>query len=122
MNSDGRWVRIDDESASKYCFDTESEAWSLAVNKSGVTYMKSEQELENDPVEKRPTMPESYFSPNHKGFDFSNPLDSQDGFNFSAQNFTPSTADSGDGGNSNPFVFGTYNQHDSPGNYLLLII
>ena len=83
--------------------------------------MKSEQDLENDPVEKKPAIPDSSFSLNNKGFDFSNPSSSHDGFNFNAQNFTPSTAGSGDGGNSNPFVFGTYNQHDSPGKHLFFV-
>lgn len=103
----------------KFCFDTEGEAWSLAVNKKGIIYMKSEQDLEVDPIEKKSAIEEISASPSNKGFDkgfdFSNPSGSHDGFNFSAQNFSPSTVGSGDAGNSNPFVFGTHSQHDSLG-------
>ncbi|XP_043461333.1 E3 ubiquitin-protein ligase MYCBP2 isoform X1 [Leptopilina heterotoma] len=117
VNNEGVWVRIDDDSMNKFCFDTEGEAWSLAVNKKGIIYMKSEQDLEVDPIEKKSAIEEISSSPTNKGydkgFDFSNPSGSHDGFNFSAQNFSPSTVGSGDAGNSNPFVFGTHSQHDS---------
>lgn len=120
VNGEGTWVRMDDESMAKYCFRkgrvAEGEAWSLAVSKHGVTYMKIEQEFENDPMEKRAAAAsDPPDSPNHKGFDFSVPSVSHEGFNFTAQNLTPGTADCGEGSNTNPFVFGSYNQHDSPG-------
>ncbi|XP_015429888.1 PREDICTED: E3 ubiquitin-protein ligase MYCBP2-like [Dufourea novaeangliae] len=119
VNSEGTWVRIDDEAMSKYCFDrgrvAEGEAWSLAISKQGVTYMKTENDLENDTAEKKPIVVDPSDSPNHKGFDFSVPSVSHEGFNFTAQNCTPGTAESGEGSNTNPFIFGSYNQHDSPG-------
>lgn len=119
VNGEGTWVRMDDESTAKYCFRkgrvAEGEAWSLAVSKHGVTYMKIEQDSENDPTERKAAAPDPSLSPNHKGFDFSAPSVSHEGFNFTAQNLTPGTADSGEGSNTNPFVFGSYNQHDSPG-------
>lgn len=111
-------MRIDDESVGKYCFDKGGrvEAWSLAINKqTGVIYMKLEQELEHDPIEKKSMLPDSAVSPGNKGFDFSVPSVSHEGFNFTTQNYTPDTADSVEGTNTNPFVFGSYNQHDSPG-------
>lgn len=111
-------MRIDDDSVTKYCFDKgrSTEAWSLAINKqTGVIYMKLEQDLENDPVEKKP-IPDPAISPSsNKGFDFSVPSVSHEGFNFTTQNYTPDTAESIEGCNTNPFVFGSYNQHDSPG-------
>ena len=120
VNNEGTWVRMDDESMAKYCFRKgrapEGEAWSLAVSKHGITYMKIEQDLEIDPTEKKPaTAADSSESPNQKGFDFSVPSVSHEGFNFTGQNLTPGTAESGEGSNTNPFVFGSYNQHDSPG-------
>jgi hypothetical protein len=118
VNHEGTWVRIDDESMAKYCFDKgrSVEAWSLAINKqTGVIYMKLEQDLENDPVEKKPMLPDPATSPSNKGFDFSVPSVSHEGFNFTAQNYTPDTAESVEACNTNPFVFGSYNQHDSPG-------
>ncbi|XP_035719406.1 E3 ubiquitin-protein ligase MYCBP2-like isoform X2 [Vespa mandarinia] len=121
-NNEGAWARIDDESATKYCFDKgrciESEVWSLAINKHGVEYMKFEQEPEADPVEKKAALPDqSVQLKDHKskGFDFSVPSVSHEGFNFTTQNFTPGTGESGENSNTNPFVFGSYNQHDSPG-------
>ncbi|XP_026302017.1 E3 ubiquitin-protein ligase MYCBP2 isoform X8 [Apis mellifera] len=121
VNGEGTWVRMDDESMAKYCFRkgrvAEGEAWSLAVSKHGVTYMKIEQDLENEPMERKTAAPDpSLSSPNHhhKGFDFSAPSVSHEGFNFTAQNLTPGTADCGEGSNTNPYVFGSYNQHDSP--------
>ncbi|XP_043522651.1 E3 ubiquitin-protein ligase highwire-like [Frieseomelitta varia] len=119
VNNEGTWVRMDDESMAKYCFRKgrapEGEAWSLAVSKHGITYMKIEQDLETDPMEKKPATADSSESPNQKGFDFSVPSVSHEGFNFTGQNLTPGTAESGEGSNTNPFVFGSYNQHDSPG-------
>lgn len=123
MNNEGTWVRIDDDSMTKYCFDkgrgVEGEAWSLAVNKNGVIYMKFEQDIENDSIEKKPMIPDPTVSPSNKGFDFSIPSVSHEGFNFTAQNYTPDTADSVEGCNTNPFIFGSYNQHDSPGIYII---
>lgn len=97
----------------------EGEAWSLAINKHGVTYMKIEQDLENDPMEKKPAVPDPFVSPNHKGFDFSVPSVSHEGFNFTTQTYTPGTGESGEGSNTNPFIFGSYIQHDSPGTYTI---
>jgi len=77
--------------------------------------MKLEQDLENDPIEKKPMIPDPAVSPSNKGFDFSVPSVSHEGFNFTTQNYTPDTAESIDSCNTNPFVFGSYNQHDSPG-------
>lgn len=119
VNHEGTWVRIDDDSVAKYCFDKSRgiEAWSLAINKqTSVIYMKLEQELENDPIEKKPMIPDSAVSPSNKGFDFSVPSVSHEGFNFTTQNYTPEV-ESIDSCNTNPFVFGSYNQHDSPGIY-----
>lgn len=76
--------------------------------------MKIEQELENGQAERK-QMPEASFSHDNIGFDFSTPSGSNEGFNFTSKNFTPGTAGSGEGYNINPFVFGSYNQHDSPG-------
>ncbi|EFN81009.1 Probable E3 ubiquitin-protein ligase MYCBP2 [Harpegnathos saltator] len=119
VNHEGTWVRIDDDSVAKYCFDkgrgVDGEAWSLAINKHGVIYMKIEQDLENDPIEKKPMIPEPTVSPSNKGFDFSIPSVSHEGFNFTTQNYTSDTTESVEGCNTNPFVFGSYNQHDSPG-------
>ncbi|XP_076623337.1 MYC binding protein highwire isoform X2 [Colletes latitarsis] len=119
VNSEGTWVRIDDDSMAKYCFDrgrmADGEAWTLAINKNGVAYIKIDHDLENDPMEKKLVIADPSVSPSHKGFDFSVPSVSHEGFNFTTQNYTPGTAESGEGSNTNPFIFGTCNQHESPG-------
>lgn len=121
VNGEGTWVRIDEESTGKYCFNTEGEAWSLAINKHGVAYMKVDQAetIENEigTMDKRTVNGDNIFtSGNIKGFDFSTPSGSQEGFNFTAPNFAPGTAGSADSGNTtNPFVFGSYSHHGSPG-------
>lgn len=105
MNGDGTWVRIDDESASKYCF-SEGEAWSLAVNKHGVAHMKVKQESEVDTEIRVPNSKEAG-SPITKGFDFSTPSGSNEGlFNFTSH-FPPA-------GETNPFVFGSSSHQGSP--------
>lgn len=110
---------MNDESIRKYCFRkgrvAENEAWSLAVSKHGITYMKIEQDFATDPVEKKPAVADPSELPNQKGFEFCVPSVSHEGFNFTGQNLTPGTTESGEGSNTNPFVFGSYNQHDSPG-------
>ncbi|XP_063987126.1 E3 ubiquitin-protein ligase MYCBP2 isoform X2 [Diachasmimorpha longicaudata] len=110
INGDGTWVRIDEESAAKYCF-SEGEAWSLAVNKDGVAHMKIEQESDVNAIEIRMPMStkEATSSPIAKGFDFSTPSGSNEGFNFTSQNFA-----SGTGGETNPFVFGSSSLQGSP--------
>ncbi|XP_011315230.1 E3 ubiquitin-protein ligase MYCBP2 isoform X2 [Fopius arisanus] len=100
MNGDGTWVRIDDESASKYCFN-EGEAWSLAVNKHGMVHMKivnTKDELDSDVngIQGSKDLPAG--SPLTKGFDFSTPSGSNEGlFNFTCQNAFASGTGAGTG-------------------------
>lgn len=113
-------MRIDNDSIAKYCFNkgrsvVDCEAWSLAINKLGVSYMKIEQDVENDLVEKKSIVSDLAISPSNKGFDFSVPSVSHEGFNFTTQNCTLDTTESVEVCNTNPFVFGSYNQHESPG-------
>ncbi|XP_066580931.1 E3 ubiquitin-protein ligase MYCBP2 [Prorops nasuta] len=118
INSEGTWVRIDEDSSNKFCFDKtrdmEGEAWSLAIDKHFITYMKMEQDSDNETVEKKVVITDSSVSPTHQGFDFCAPSMSQ-GFNFSGQNFIPTSAEVGESSGTNPFVFGSCNQYDSPG-------
>ena len=51
-------MRIDDDSASKYCFSNEGAAWSLAINKQGEAYMKIVQDSDEEAVEKKPLLAE----------------------------------------------------------------
>lgn len=39
VNSDGCWVLLDHQTKEKYCFNTEGEAWSLAMGHNNVLYL-----------------------------------------------------------------------------------
>lgn len=83
--------------------------------------MKVSQESENEPPEKKtPLTADSVTSPdNNKGFDFSVPGGSNEGFAFSTPNFIPVTGGSGDNAESaNPFVFKCNSQQGSPGQFI----
>jgi hypothetical protein len=42
VNGEGTWVQLDKETMRKFCFNTEGEAWSLALGRSDVVYLKKE--------------------------------------------------------------------------------
>ncbi|XP_034938609.1 E3 ubiquitin-protein ligase MYCBP2-like isoform X2 [Chelonus insularis] len=111
VNSDGTWVRISDESAAEYCY-SDGEAWSLAIDKNGVTRMKVNHDVEIEPPEKRtPYAVENIKSPG-KAFEFSTPSGSREGFVFTTPNFSAGigsgTSDQYE--STNPFVFKSFNQ------------
>ncbi|XP_031781072.1 E3 ubiquitin-protein ligase MYCBP2 isoform X6 [Nasonia vitripennis] len=135
VNRYGTWVRISSDSASKYCFENDGEAWSLAINKHGVAYMKITQDTDEDIANKKQVLADltptnQYQTPNHKGYDKSPsmPSGSQENDQHNAQQqarslqncIPPGSAGSGEGLNSS-FLFGTYStgikqqQHDSLG-------
>lgn len=41
INSDGYWVLLDESTKEKYCFNTEGEAWSLAMGHNNVLYLNA---------------------------------------------------------------------------------
>lgn len=101
VNSEGVWVRLEEESAEKYCFGSTTQAWSLAINKQGVMYMKTDSDFEIN-------------SPENKGYDFSLPSASHEGYNFATHNFSSvDTANS-----AAPFIFGTHTRNDLTGTEL----
>lgn len=83
--------------------------------------MKAKHDSENEPPEKRTpiTVETTTKSPVNKGFDFSIPSGSHDGFAFSTPNFSATIAGNSDPGESiNPFVFKSRSQ-SSPGDFLV---
>lgn len=42
---EGTWVQLDKNSMSKYCFNSDGEAWSLANGRNGAVYLQAEEEL-----------------------------------------------------------------------------
>ena len=67
-NTQGVWVKLDEETKKRYCHEVEGEAWSLARGASDIIYLQHEADLtEIDAAVK----PFSFSSPSPtKGFDF----------------------------------------------------
>ncbi|ESO93791.1 hypothetical protein LOTGIDRAFT_205644 [Lottia gigantea] len=67
INQDGVWVKLDPESKDNYCFNKESEAWSLVCNVSGTAFLQHESDIaDSDPFSFN-TLPQTV----QRGFDFS---------------------------------------------------
>lgn len=95
VNSDGCWVKLDQATKEKYCFDTESDAWSLAIDQHNILYLGN-----SNGSECQPNILDSNFVRKHKrGFNFSYKSD-ETNFTFSASNPSSSTL------STNPFIFG----------------
>lgn len=117
VNSDGYWVLLDTSTADKYCFNTDHEAWSLAIGPNNVLYLGNILENENDDLPQVSSENEP-LRLCKKGFDFSystspNPSDSNFSFGSSpVQNSI--VAPRCDIVSTNPFVFGDSLKSDSP--------
>ncbi|RWS17339.1 E3 ubiquitin-protein ligase MYCBP2-like isoform X4 [Dinothrombium tinctorium] len=44
VNMDGKWLKLDDESKKRYCFNSDGDAWTLAQSASEVQYLQHEAE------------------------------------------------------------------------------
>lgn len=99
VNSDGCWVLLDQPTRDKYCFNTDGDAWSLAMGHNNVLYLGSLiEQLSDGDVHGSPK----------RGFDFSpKPLES----NFSFIEISDSPAEQV---STNPFVFGESYRPGSP--------
>lgn len=98
----------------------------MAIDKHGTAHMKvihNETRGNNITEKKLPIAAvDSVTSPGNKGFEFSIPSSSHEGFPFSTVNFSSRNGDSGSvdqGDTANPFVFRSQSQQDSPGEYLI---
>lgn len=98
---------MNDESVTKYCF-SENEAWSLAINKHGVTYMEVEKNSKFDCEDKE----NSAIDDSKKRFDFSGPSGDNERFNCTAEKFVTETENSEV---ANPFIFGSLSHQESHG-------
>ncbi|XP_060534839.1 E3 ubiquitin-protein ligase MYCBP2 isoform X2 [Cylas formicarius] len=96
-NSEGCWVLLDKATREKYCFSTDSEAWSLAIG-DNILYLDTVNDSD-----------EPQISESRKVFNFSCPKSGD--FNFSAQE-SSATVKGGatESLSTNPFVFGETNE------------
>ena len=79
-NTDGYWIKIDQESAESFCQTKKGEFWSLVQGKEGIVYLQHEHDIKEGitPVENEP-------------FSFSSPPNTSSvGFNFGASPQIPS--------------------------------
>lgn len=111
VNSDGCWVKLDQATKEKYCFNLDSEAWSLAIGQNNVLYLGSVND--SDGVPKLTNDLDS--SRKHKrGFNFSCSKPPETNFAFSAQTASPLISGNCEEiASTNPFIFGETAQHDS---------
>lgn len=49
VNSDGCWVLLDQATKEKYCFNTDGEAWSLAMGTNEVLYIGTLNDIDKGP-------------------------------------------------------------------------
>ncbi|KAJ8916891.1 hypothetical protein NQ315_013359 [Exocentrus adspersus] len=80
INSDGCWVLLDEDTKEKYCFNTEGDAWSLAIGQHNTIYLGNISELDSHPkVNSKSDDP--HFQ--NKGFNFSHNWTTGSSFSFS---------------------------------------
>lgn len=98
VNSDGCWVKLDQPTVDKYCFNADSDAWSLAIDQHNILYLGS-----GSDADCQPNIADSNISRKHKrGFNFSCKSE-ETNFTFSS---SKSSSSSGGSVSTNPFVFG----------------
>lgn len=95
VNSDGCWVKLDQTTKEKYCFDTESDAWSLAIDQHNILYLGNSNSSECQPNILDPSL----MRKQKRGFNFSYKSE-ETNFTFSAPKPSSSTVA------PNPFIFG----------------
>ncbi|CAG2067163.1 unnamed protein product, partial [Timema podura] len=128
VNNEGTWVQLDKETRRKFCFNTEGEAWSLAVSKTDTAYLRRDGHTDKGgfffwpssghrefSLDARPHILENGFHAPRKGFDFSHnsnvsPFASVEGSGFIFRSATPSNNETPPPAvtSTNPFVFGSF--------------
>nr|CAD7431359.1 unnamed protein product [Timema monikensis] len=128
VNNEGTWVQLDKETRRKFCFNTEGEAWSLAVSKTDTAYLRRDGHTDKGgfffwpssvhrefSLDARPHIMENGFHAPRKGFDFSHnsnvsPFASVEGSGFIFRGATPSNNETPPLASisTNPFVFGSF--------------
>lgn len=98
VNSDGCWVLLDDQTKEKYCFNTDGEAWSLAMGHNNVLYLGTVGDKEN--VSQFQIGDSGKLNANKRGFNFE--TKPEPCFTF-ASKASPLISEQS---SNNPFVFG----------------
>ncbi|KAJ8975748.1 hypothetical protein NQ317_015370 [Molorchus minor] len=107
VNSDGCWILLDQATKEKYCFNTEGDAWSLAIGQNNVLYFGNASDVEGFP--NLITELDNFRTPK-KGFNFSCVSKSNEAnFSFSTQS-PPVAANSSEVVSQYPFIFGENSQ------------
>lgn len=116
VNSDGCWVLLDEPTKDRYCFNTDGEAWSLAMGHNNVLYLGTVGDREANPqipnnIEDLPKAGSS-----KQGFNFGQNLpEPHFSFGNHGSSFTPCQPSVlAEHATSNPFVFGDSSKSESP--------
>ncbi|EFA00365.2 E3 ubiquitin-protein ligase MYCBP2-like Protein [Tribolium castaneum] len=113
VNPDGYWVLLDKTTAEKYCFNTDHEAWSLAIGPNNVLYLGNVTGTDPHVLSE----PEFVKHQAKKGFDFScssAPKPPEPNFSFSGQPIQNLVVTPKETLSTNPFVFGDSVKGESP--------
>lgn len=115
VNSDGCWVLLDEPTKDKYCFNTDGEAWSLAIGHNNILYLGSVGDREASPQIPNSIEDFPQAGSSKKGFNFSQNLP-EPHFSFGSHgSFNDCLAStSAEHSPGNPFVFGHSSKSESP--------
>lgn len=100
VNSDGCWVKLDQTTMEKYCFNTDSDAWSLAIDQHNVLYLGSSNESD---CQLNVVADSHVLRKQKRGFNFSYKSDDT---NFTFSTSKSASPSSGSLKSTNPFIFG----------------
>nr|CAH7734771.1 unnamed protein product [Callosobruchus chinensis] len=111
VNSEGCWVKLDQSTKEKYCFNVDTDAWSLAIGQNNMLYLGGVSDVESSP---KLSEADSSFRKQKRGFNFScKPGEAN--FSFSGQSASPvHSLGSEEAVSTNPFIFGETNLSESP--------
>ncbi|XP_052124547.1 E3 ubiquitin-protein ligase MYCBP2-like [Frankliniella occidentalis] len=69
---EGTWVQLDKSAMTKYCFNSDGEAWSLSSGRNGAVYLQAEDELFKEMCTDSGNPENAFGASPKKGFDFIN--------------------------------------------------
>lgn len=99
VNSDGCWVLLDEQTKERYCFNTDGEAWSLAMGHNNILYLGTIGDKEN--ISHFQVGEVAKLNANKRGFNFETTLP-EPCFAFGSK----SSSSIGEQSSGNPFLFG----------------
>lgn len=115
VNADGCWVLLDQATKDKYCFNTDGEAWSLAMGHSNVLYLGAVNDMDKE-IHPQISTTEDTSKSNKRGFDFTHTIvpNTDSSYSFGTRPLPAPSIKYSDSSSTNPFVFGDNGRPESP--------